>query len=86
MRHNRKELDSLIEHLNRFLPGSYAIDRNIVGYRLTDGNGSRDISPRLKLGELIQWIHAFKEGYWLAFDNSELGERIPCNLQEECTK
>lgn len=31
--------------------------------RLMANRGSRDVSPRLPSGELLQWMHAFFDGY-----------------------
>lgn len=39
------------------------INTNANGYRAENVNGDRNISPRLSLREMIDWLEAFETGY-----------------------
>lgn len=64
MRSTNKQLEALVTILNATVPGAdFSINHMVgIGYRLCRKKESVDVSPRLKLGELVQWIHAFLDG------------------------
>lgn len=59
MRETRQStLERRLERLGAMMQTSLRLDRNGFGYRVESANGSRDISPRLSLSRMIDWVEA----------------------------
>ena len=59
-----ERLNQLVSQLNEATNKAYEIDSMFTGKRLTCYAGSKDVSPRLPLGQLLKWL----EGYWAGFE------------------
>lgn len=42
----------------------FELDHGYGGYRVVSHRGSRDVSPRLKKGELVAWLDGFWSGIY----------------------
>ena len=63
IRISRQHLDSMVDRLNREVPGQdYSIGVAYGSPRLERNGGSVNVSPRLPKGQLYVWMHAFLDG------------------------
>jgi hypothetical protein len=63
IRISRQHLDSLVDRLNREVPGQdYSIEVAYGSPKLVRKDGSVSVSPRLAKGQLYVWMHAFLDG------------------------
>lgn len=58
----RQRIEWALTRIERKHGNKFAHNKQAGGYRLTDHQGSRDISPRLPAGAFALWLEAFEEG------------------------
>jgi len=64
-RTTRKDLDALAEAIDRALDlpdGTHHIQGWYGRHQLMADGGARDVSPNLPMGELREWLRAYKRG------------------------
>lgn len=63
MRHTAKILEQVVQILNRTHPiVPISINTAYEGYRIETNQGGKDLSPRLKAGEMALWLDGFRAG------------------------
>lgn len=61
---NSKMIQSKIDRINRHsdIKEKIEIDTNAAGFRITNRNGSHDVSPRLSALDMLIWLQGFESG------------------------
>lgn len=54
----RTTMERRLEVLAQMMRTGLRLDKNIAGYRVETSDGARQISPRLRIVPMIQWIEA----------------------------
>ena len=61
-RTSKSDLDEQAEFLSRMTGIDFSIDWAYGAPRLSSDRGSRDVSPRMPSGQLMDWMNAFAAG------------------------
>ena len=69
---HRSDLEGIVTLISKQTSNRhrFALGRAYGGYRLERCEGSIDVSPRLKAGQMYTWLHAFKDGLLLGAEHS----------------
>lgn len=63
MRHTAKTIENTVRILNKNYPiVALHLSTAYEGYRIETNLGSKDLSPRLKAGEMALWLDGFRAG------------------------
>lgn len=62
-RTSQRDLNNMAHHIENVTGLAVMIDWAYGAPRLVSGDGSREISPRLPSGQLMDWMRAFLSGY-----------------------
>lgn len=62
-RTSQRELSQMVTHMENVTGLSLGIEHAYGAPRLVSGDGSREVSPRLPSGQLLEWMRAFMRGF-----------------------